>query len=346
MNTPFKKDKKTEITDLKESQATLESNKTECIANMSHDIQTPLKGIIQNTSADTRSTTMSIEPLTRTDNSTNSLNTPMLLLVEDNTTALMILETLVTTAGLNFMHAPDGLEGLALAKSYSFDLIITDIGLPGLSGIHLTEMLRSYEKQKGKKPTPIIGLTAHGEEKIKQECLQAGMNEAYTKPMAPCTLEEIKSRYLKSQSSSVDIVNATSLNSSGMCKEGLPDGQEALFQLDLLPLFDIDEALTVLGNDENMLNKIVTSMIENDNPEAIHALEIAHAAADWCTIEKLAFRMKGGFMYCGTLRLVYACQYLERYLKTGQTKLLEPLYQQLLKVLADTTVEVNEWLLR
>ncbi|MGC1182186.1 hypothetical protein [Legionella sp.] len=46
----------------------------------------------------------------------------------------------------------------------------------------------------------------------------------------------------------------------------------------------------------------------------------------------------------GAEKLVYACQYLERYHKAGYTQLLEPLYQQLIAVIEETQNKVNEWL--
>ena len=124
----------------------------------------------------------------------------------------------------------------------------------------------------------------------------------------------------------------------------MPDREENLFQLDAFPLLDIDKALTVLGGDEQVLKTILTAMVDQENPEDICLLNTAHASGDWDTIERLTHRMKGGFVYCGTVRLIYACQYLERYRKMGDTQLLEPLYQQFLLVIEDTAVAVKQWL--
>ena len=124
------------------------------------------------------------------------LNAPHLLLVEDNKIALFMIENLIAQSGYRFTSATDGETGFNLAKIQSFDLIITDLGLPGISGIELTQKLRAYEQYQGITRVPIIGLTAHSEEKIKQECLKAGMNETYTKPLASDTFEKIKSLYL------------------------------------------------------------------------------------------------------------------------------------------------------
>ena len=60
--------------------------------------------------------------------------------------------------------------------------------------------------------------------------------------------------------------------------------------------------------------------------------------------QQLAHKIKGGVVYVGATRLKLACQYLERYWKTGQRKLLEQLYQQLLQVANESTVEIEQWI--
>lgn len=81
-------------------------------------------------------------------------------------------------------------------------------------------------------------------------------------------------------------------------------------------------------------------------PKDMLELTALHAQGNWDAIEKLAHRIKGGLLYCGTVKLIHACQYLERYRKAGHTILLEPLYQQLRRVETETTIAVKEWLSR
>jgi hypothetical protein len=50
--------------------------------------------------------------------------------------------------------------------------------------------------------------------------------------------------------------------------------------------------------------------------------------------------MNAGAVYCGTFRMQFACLYLERYHKSGQTVLLEKLYHQLLGVLEQTKIAI------
>ncbi|CAM2944888.1 sensory box histidine kinase/response regulator [Legionella steigerwaltii] len=274
-------------------------------------------------------------------------NAPKLLLIEDNHIALLSLENIVNQAGFRYSSAGDGESALDLVKAETFDLIITDLGLPGLSGIELTRRIRKYEKEHHRIPVLIIGLTGHDEHKIKNKCIQAGMNAAFTKPLNSETLEKIKSSYLTStQSTTMQAKRSTPKNKTKKLGLDLSDTEEELFKLDAFPLFDAHSALTSLGNNAVLFNKTLKFMIEQEIPNTLKALEKAYAAGEWETIEKLAHKMKGGLVYCGAFKLVHACQYLELYHKAGYVKFLEPLYKQLVDVIDETKEAINQWLLR
>lgn len=264
---------------------------------------------------------------------------PKLLLVEDNKIALFTLENLISQSQCRFTSVMDGEAALQLAQTHSFDLIITDLGLPGLSGIDLTRKIRMFEQEKYKSPVPIIGLTAHSEEKIKRNCLQSGMNEVYTKPMTTDVLARIKNTYFAGCSATVAAQPLTPLGPD------LPQTEADLFKLSDFRVFDAQSALAGMGGDLKLLKNILVSIIEKETPADLIELQQTHHRGDWRTVEQLAHRIKSGFVYCGAEKLVHACQYLERYHKAGHTQLLERLYQQLLEVIDETTQQVNEWLL-
>lgn len=270
-------------------------------------------------------------------------NAPHALLVEDNKIALLMLENLVTQAGYRFSSATDGEIALALAKTHTFDFVITDLGLPKLSGIEFTRALRALGPHYTNQSIPVFGLTAHADVKIKAECLEAGMNKAFTKPMTPAMLESIKINYfslLCCPTTDASQADAT-VGSLGI---DLPNTEAELFELEALPLLNIDHALNGIGNDMALLKSILTAMVEQELPQDLEELYLLHAKSDWDTVEQLAHRMKGGLMYCGTEKLVFACQYLERYRKAGHSKMLEPLYQQVCLVADKTMIAIKRWL--
>jgi CheY-like chemotaxis protein len=272
-------------------------------------------------------------------------NAPKLLLVEDNYIALLTLENMAHQAGCLFKSASDGESALILAKNEYFDFIITDVGLPGMSGIDFTVELRQYEKLQQKKHTPIIGLTAHAENKIKNECIMSGMNQAFTKPMSSETLEKIMLNYISSDKIVSSNNNPPTIKpASKKLGLDLPDSEEELFKLHDFALLDVNSALVSMGNNAELLNNILKSMVDQELPNDLSELKKAHSLGDWQFIEKLAHRMKGGLVYCGAFKLVHACQYLERYRKAGHVEHLEKLYLQLCSTVDETTEAISQWL--
>jgi two-component system aerobic respiration control sensor histidine kinase ArcB len=268
---------------------------------------------------------------------------PHLLLIEDNDVALHMVESITAKAGFHFTSSHTGEKALELAKAISFDLIITDIGLPGISGYEFTNLLRAWEKENGKKPVPIVGLTAHAREHAEVMCLEAGLNDVYTKPIKLATVQEIVAHFVTSP-----IAHTEQNEISGEFEEpsplgiDLPRSEALLFKLSAFPLLHTPSAVEQLGS-ADLLKEILTLM-EKELPKEYMAIEKAYQDNDWKKIEKLAHRIKSSALYCGTIRLKYACQYLERYHKAGHTALLEGLYQQLTHVLEETQKFLVQWL--
>ncbi|MBX9702918.1 MAG: response regulator, partial [Silvanigrellaceae bacterium] len=73
-------------------------------------------------------------------------------------------------------------------------LLITDVGLPGMTGVELTLAIRAWEKTNTKNPLPIVGLTGYTRKIEQQQFIQSGMNKILQKPAGPeiiqSTLEE------------------------------------------------------------------------------------------------------------------------------------------------------------
>lgn len=272
-------------------------------------------------------------------------NAPHLLLIEDNHIALRTIEMLAKKAGCRYTSAEDAELGFKLIQSTPFDLIITDIGLPGMSGVELAQVIRTWEQASNRKPVPIVGLTAHTGEDVAQKCLQSGINKVLSKPATLKIIQEVIKELIREQPACVipNALESTSIQ-SGLGPD-LPKTEEELFQLDQFPILDVAQAVSVLGNEE-VLKEILTVMLNDEGIEMDKLAMIqAHTQQDWDKIEGLAHKMKSGAAYCGTIRLHKACQYLERYRKAGHYKALEPLYNQFLMVLEETRVAVAHWLL-
>ena len=109
-----------------------------------------------------------------------------LLVVEDEVRMAELLHKGLTEEGHTATCASDGAEGLSLAKSYDFDVIILDIMMPKLSGYELAKRLRA-EKIR----TPILILTARDSVPDIVRGLDLGADDYMTKPFS---FEELLAR--------------------------------------------------------------------------------------------------------------------------------------------------------
>jgi DNA-binding response OmpR family regulator len=100
-----------------------------------------------------------------------------ILVIEDEERVALLIKRGLEELGFSLTIAPDGLIGKKLALSDAFDLIITDILLPGMNGVDLCRYIRQ------KLPDiPIIMLTALGTTDDKVEGFDAGANDYLVKP--------------------------------------------------------------------------------------------------------------------------------------------------------------------
>ena len=89
-------------------------------------------------------------------------NKSSILIVDDNTDKLNLLETALTTAGYSVRTAFDGVDALTLIESYQPDLVITDVMMPRMDGYELAQRLRSDPRTKF---IPVIMQTAASQKK-------------------------------------------------------------------------------------------------------------------------------------------------------------------------------------
>lgn len=102
------------------------------------------------------------------------------LVVEDDFDTLQPLAELLRLRGYNVTTASDAERGLSIARESPPDLIITDIVLPGKSGLHFITSVRSNQRLK---PTPIIVISGCGP-MVLVEAEAAGANVCLEKPIS------------------------------------------------------------------------------------------------------------------------------------------------------------------
>jgi len=109
-----------------------------------------------------------------------SLQGTRILLVEDEPDPLEFLTRALRGAGAFVMETSNAGEALELAAAHPFDLLLTDIGLPGMDGVELIARLRA-SGFKG----PAIAITAFATAAERTRVLAAGFETFLPKPVTP-----------------------------------------------------------------------------------------------------------------------------------------------------------------
>jgi len=107
---------------------------------------------------------------------TNTEKKRNILVVDDEAQITRVLKTMLSAQGYGIRTAADGKLALEEFKSWSPDLVITDLRMPNMDGLELCRRIRTESR------IPIIVLSVKGEETIKVQALDAGADDYVTKP--------------------------------------------------------------------------------------------------------------------------------------------------------------------
>jgi CheY-like chemotaxis protein len=114
-----------------------------------------------------------------------------ILLAEDNPINMMLIRELLRRRGHSVVEVTTGNAAVKTLQEGNFDLLLTDIHMPGMDGIEAARAIRAGEARSGRLRTPIVALTADALEDGKRACQDAGMDGFLTKPVDPAELEEM-----------------------------------------------------------------------------------------------------------------------------------------------------------
>lgn len=257
------------------------------------------------------------------------------LIVEDNRIAQSVARALLTNLSCQVDIAANSYEALEYYERTVYDLIFMDIGLgEDIDGYEITQKIRS--KEDDDHHTPIVALTAHALDESRQRGIESGIDAVLTKPLTRAQAINILKTFVPARI-------AYASPPASKIQADLPAHSEELFQLEQFPLLDYKLGLKNCGTN-CMLVELLTLMITQELPADFEQMKNAFAKKNYDVVERIAHKIKGGAVYVGTTRMKYACQYLERYWKTGAREHFDNLYHQAIKIIDETVVHLADWL--
>jgi CheY-like chemotaxis protein len=135
-----------------------------------------------------------------------------ILIVEDNFDARELLVLVLRRSGYDIVEAATGLEAVDKARDEHPDLILMDLGLPGITGDEATARIKADRSTSN---IPVIVNTAYNKGTFAVErAIAAGAAEIVQKPVNFKALQELVQRYLSPTYQRVDVSTET-VNDSG-----------------------------------------------------------------------------------------------------------------------------------
>ena len=110
------------------------------------------------------------------------------LIVDDSEDTIAMLEQLLKLSGANVTTANNGADALRLASEKEFDVILSDISMPGMDGFEFLQRLRQIE---GRQNIPVIAITGFGRTDDVERARAAGFHSHLTKPLNVNALAEV-----------------------------------------------------------------------------------------------------------------------------------------------------------
>lgn len=223
-----------------------------------------------------------------------------ILLVEDNEINQMVAREYLESAGLIVSVVNNGREGVEALRHQAFDAVLMDLQMPEMGGVEACQIIRQEPRFAH---LPIIAMTAAVQEREREACYAAGMNDHVSKPVLPQTLLAALLRNIKPQASTAPDAPL------GAAKTG------QLLATDL-PGFDVNYIQLVMGADRNKQQNLLKRFAElfADAPAQFqHHLQTGDTAqtAQWL------HHLKGAAGAIGASALSQAAGSLEDKLEQG-----------------------------
>jgi two-component system OmpR family response regulator len=121
-------------------------------------------------------------------NETTALPSLQILLVDDNQSATHMMSRLLEKLGQNVQVAGSAAAALLQLASFTPDIVISDIAMPGMSGYELARRIR--ELSLPKQPY-LVAVTGYGQESDREQAHAAGFDKHLTKPIGVDVLEKL-----------------------------------------------------------------------------------------------------------------------------------------------------------
>jgi CheY-like chemotaxis protein/HPt (histidine-containing phosphotransfer) domain-containing protein len=121
---------------------------------------------------------------------------PRVLVVEDHPDNRALFRRMLRRLGCDVHVAENGEVGLERVRRYEYDLVLSDIQMPGIDGFGFVRRLRAYEARGDRPRLPVVAVTAHAVEGFAERARELGFDGFETKPLRAGKLERVLAKFV------------------------------------------------------------------------------------------------------------------------------------------------------
>jgi putative nucleotidyltransferase with HDIG domain len=165
-----------------------------------------------------------------------------ILIIDDEEYILNLSKDILSKSNYVVKTATDGINGLKLFEKEPFDLILTDMKMPGMDGFEVIRQIRSDNKE-----IPVIVITGHGTLDVAVKSLRLGAQGFILKPFSPAEL----------RASIADALEKTRLLAENIRMRAL------------MPLFEVSKEIIGEVDPERLMRLIVNFAVKEANADKV-----------------------------------------------------------------------------
>jgi len=217
-----------------------------------------------------------------------------LLAIDDNELNLGLFRLLLTQLGHKVTGVNNPFDAIELVKQEAFDLVFTDIQMPGMTGIEASKKMREHGFTG-----PIIAITAHLSNLEELEIETSAINDVLFKPISQPDLIQVIQQWLDDKKDgSVTRRRDTDTPIEARAREPRKSERPAVAPR----LYDVDIALSRANESPELATEMLHLLIES-LPEAMDGLSSNKGKNDPAALAQTLHKLAGGVLFSGATQL-------------------------------------------
>ena len=227
-------------------------------------------------------------------------------MVDDDPLSRSFLTHLLSLLGHQAQAQDDPEQAVTQALSSEFDVLLLDLGMPGLDGFEVLRRLRELETQAARSPLAVIAVTGYAADTDRLRCLAAGFNEHLAKPIQATSLSSTLDRVLGSRQDA-----------------GSPDAS------DVARLRSTVRRLNETRPGDRSFAPTVTESFALRSAQLLETLRRGVQQHDPAALPRAAQALKASAEFLGALRLARMCGEFEQHIEKGDWSAADGLLHQM-----------------